>query len=92
MTIPVRIVLEGRSQWPRCLRRSSSVARLLRFRGSNHTVRMGIFSVLCCQVEFSATSLKLVQRNPTDCCALLYVINNLVNLETIVQWKFKSKI
>jgi hypothetical protein len=27
-------------------------------------------SVMCCQVEVSATSLSLVQRSPTDCGAL----------------------
>jgi hypothetical protein len=31
-------------------------------------------SVVCCQVEVSATSLSLVQRNRTDCGASLCVI------------------
>jgi len=46
----------GRSQWPRGLRRRSSAARLLRL-----CVRippgawMFVVSVVCCQVEVSAT-------------------------------------
>jgi len=31
-------------------------------------------SVVCCQVEVSATSWSLVRRNPTDCGASLCVI------------------
>jgi hypothetical protein len=31
-------------------------------------------SVVCCQIEFSATSWSLVQRSPTDCRASLCVI------------------
>jgi hypothetical protein len=31
-------------------------------------------SVVCCQVEVSATSCALVQRSPTDCGASLCVI------------------
>jgi hypothetical protein len=47
---------ESRSQWPRGLRRRSSAARLLRL-----WVRMPpgawmfVVSVVCCQVEVSAT-------------------------------------
>ena len=56
--------------WPRGLRRSSTVARLFRLwvrisQGS----WMFVVSVVCCQVEVSATSWSLVQRSPTDCCA-----------------------
>ena len=56
------------SQWPRSLRRRSAAARLLRSR-----VRippeawMSVVSVVCCQVEVSATSWSLVQRSRTDC-------------------------
>ena len=28
---------------------------------------MSVVSVVCCQVEFSATSSSLVQRSPADC-------------------------
>jgi hypothetical protein len=61
-----------RSQWPRCLRRRSAAARLLR-----SWVRiplrawMFVVSVVCCQVEISATSWPLVQRSPTACGASL---------------------
>ena len=64
-----------RSQWPRGLRRRSTAARLLRL-----WVRippeawMFVVSVVCCQVEVSATDLSLVQRSPTDCGASLCVI------------------
>ena len=57
-----------RSQWPRGLRRRSAAARLLRL-----WVRippgawMFVVSVVCCQVDVSATSWSLVQRSPTDC-------------------------
>jgi hypothetical protein len=61
-----------RSQWPRGLRRRYSAARLLRL-----WVRipleawMFVVSVVCCQVEVSATDWLLVQRSPTDCGASL---------------------
>jgi hypothetical protein len=35
---------------------------------------MFVVSVVCCQVEVSATSCSLVQRSPTDCAASLCVI------------------
>ena len=35
---------------------------------------LSVVSVLCFQVEFSATSWSLVQRSPTDCAASLCVI------------------
>ena len=35
---------------------------------------LSVVSVVCCQVEVSATSWSLVQRSPTDCCASLCVI------------------
>jgi hypothetical protein len=35
---------------------------------------LSVVSVVCCQVEVSATSLSLVQRSPTDCGASLCVI------------------
>jgi len=45
--------------------------------GSNPTGGHGclsVVSVVCCQVEVSATSSSLVQRSPTDCAASLCVI------------------
>ena len=35
---------------------------------------MFVVSVVCCQVEVSATSRSVVQRSPTDCGASLCVI------------------
>jgi len=35
---------------------------------------LSVVSVVCCQVEVSATSLSLVQRSPTDCGPSLCVI------------------
>ena len=69
------LLLICRSQWPRDLRRRSSAARLLRL-----WVRippeawMFVVSVVCCQVEVSATDWSLVQRSPTDCGASLCAI------------------
>ena len=45
--------------------------------GSNPTRGHGclsVVSVVCCQVEVSATDCSLVQRSPTDCGASLCVI------------------
>jgi len=70
------VKLLGRSPWPRCLRLSkAAAARLLRLwvwiaRGAWTSV----VSVVCCQVEVSATSWSLVQRIPTYCGASLCVI------------------
>ena len=64
------------SQWRHGLRRRSAAARLLRL-----WVRippgawMSVVSVVCCQVEVSATSWSLVQRSPTDCGAWLWYRN-----------------
>jgi hypothetical protein len=60
----------SRSQWPCGLTRGSSAASLL---GSWVRIPPGghgclyLVSVVCCQVEVSATSWSLVQRSPTDC-------------------------
>ena len=57
-----------RSQWPRGLRRRSTAARLLRsWVRIPPEASMSVVSVVCCQVEVSATSWSLVQRSPTDC-------------------------
>jgi hypothetical protein len=61
-----------RSQWLRGLRRRSAAARLLRS-WVGIPLRHGclsVVSVVCCQVEVSATSWSLVQRSPTDCSSL----------------------
>ena len=54
-----------RSHWPRGLgRRSAGTV------SSNPTGGMAclsVVSVVCCQVEVSATGRSLAQRNPTDC-------------------------
>ena len=65
-----------RSQWPRGLRRRSSVARLLRFGFESHRGhgRLSVVIVVYCQVEVSATSWSLVGRSHTDCGASLCVI------------------
>ena len=52
----------SRSQWLRGLRRWSAAARLLALR-----VRMSLVSVVCCQVEVSATGRSFVQRSPAEC-------------------------
>jgi hypothetical protein len=71
----ILLLLSGRSQWPCSLRRRSSSARLLR-----SLVRippgawMSVVSVVCCQVEVSATDWSRVQRSPTDSGASLCVI------------------
>ena len=64
-----------RSQWPRGLRRRSTAARLLKLWVRIPAVAwMFVVSVVCCQVEVSATSWSLVQRSPTDCDASLCMI------------------
>ena len=56
--------------WPRDLRRGSAAVRFL---GLWARIPMGawmsvcLVSVVCCQVEVSATDRSLVQRSPTDC-------------------------
>jgi len=44
--------------------------------GSNHThgLDVCVLSVVCCQVEVSATDWSFVQRSPTDCGASLCLI------------------
>jgi hypothetical protein len=40
---------------------------------------------VCCQVEVSATSWSLVQRNPTDCGVSLCDLENLKNEEAMTR-------
>jgi hypothetical protein len=76
------------SQWPCCLRRRFSVARLLR-----SWVRipprawMFVVSVVCCQVEISVTDWSLVQRSPTDCGAPCVWSRNLENEEAKARYR-----
>jgi len=47
---------------------------------------MFVVSVVCCQVEVSATSWSLVQRSPTDCGASFVCdLENLKNEETMTR-------
>jgi len=67
---------DSRSQWPRGLRRGSTAVHLLR---SWVEIPPGhgclfVVTVVCCQVEVSATSWSLFQRSPTECCLSLCVI------------------
>jgi hypothetical protein len=60
---------KSRSQWPCGLRRLSAAARLLGLRvpiSPGHGC-LSLVSVVCCQVEVSASGLSLVQRSPTIC-------------------------
>ena len=64
-----------RSQWPRGLRRRSTAARLLRLWVQIPLgACLSVVSVVCCQLEVSATQWSCVQRSPTDCDASLCVI------------------
>jgi len=45
---------------------------------------LSVVSVVCCQVEVSATSWSLVQRSPTDCGASLCDLENLANEEAMI--------
>jgi len=75
LEIKLTTLNESPSQWPRGQRRRLAAARLLGL-----CVRippgawMSVASVVCCQVEVSATSWSLVQWSPTDCGASLGVI------------------
>jgi len=67
---------KSRSQWPCGLRRWSAAARLLRswVRIPPGHGCLSVVSVVCSQVEVSATNWSLVQRSPTDYGASLCVI------------------
>jgi hypothetical protein len=59
----------SRSQWQRGLMRRSAVPRLLGLRARTPPGHgcLSRVSVVCCQVEVSASDWPLVQRSPTDC-------------------------
>ena len=71
-------VKHGRSQWPRGVRRRSAAARLLGLwvripRPLGHGY-LSILSVMCCQLEVSATGWWRVRRSPNEWGASLCVI------------------
>ena len=76
-----------RSQWPRGLRRGRAAARFLRwrFRISPGHGYLSFVSVLCCQVEVSATGRSLFQRRPTECgvCECDLETSKLVSLDDL---------
>jgi hypothetical protein len=59
----------SRSQWPRGLGRGSAAVRLLGLRVRIPPGRecLLLVSVVCCQVDVSASGWSLVQRSPTEC-------------------------
>ena len=61
----------SRSRWPRGLRRGSAAARLLGLRvriPPGHGC-LSLVSVMCCQVDVSASGWSLVHRSPNECGA-----------------------
>jgi len=58
------------SQWPSFII-IMNIKASVSYRGHGS---LSVVSVVCCQVEVSATSWSLVQRSPTDCGVSLYVI------------------
>jgi hypothetical protein len=57
-----------RSQWPRGLKRGSAAARLLELRVRVPSgTWLSVVSIVCCQIEASATDPLLVQSGPTEC-------------------------
>jgi hypothetical protein len=69
------VFLHHRSQWPSGLRRGSAADRLLwMVRIPPGHGCLSVVSVVCCQVEVSATGWFLVQRKPTDGGVSLCVI------------------
>jgi hypothetical protein len=74
----------SRSQWPRCLRRRSATARLLGLRVRIPPVAwMSVVSVVCWQVEFSATGWSLVLPAMVRRCVWSI---NLNNEEVLAHW------
>jgi hypothetical protein len=63
------LICNGRSQWSHGLRRGSAAAHLLGLwvRIPPENGCLSLVSVVCCQVEVSATGWSLVQRCPTEC-------------------------
>ena len=62
------VTADGRSRWPRGLRREFAAARLLGLRFRIHrTMGVILLSVVCCQADVFATGRSVVQRSPTEC-------------------------
>jgi hypothetical protein len=75
-----------RFRWPRRLRRGSAAACFVGLRVRIPAAAcMSLVTVVCCQVEVSATSQSLVQSSPAECvCVCVYVCLWLcVSLSTI---------
>jgi len=74
----IRYSKECRSQWPRGRRPTLGLRALACWDGGFESHRghrcLSVVSVVCCQVEISATSWSLVQRSSTDCGVSLCVI------------------
>jgi hypothetical protein len=69
LSILKKVINQSRSQWPCGLWRGSAAARLLGLWVRSHRGHgcLSLVSVVCCQVEVSATGWSLVRRSPTDC-------------------------
>jgi hypothetical protein len=63
------VYLSGPTHWPSGLRPGSAAARMLglRVRTPQKFGCLFLLSVVCCELEVSATSWLLLQRGPTDC-------------------------
>jgi hypothetical protein len=59
----------SQSQWRRSLRRGSAAARFPGLRGRIPPVQacLSVVSVVCCQVEVSATDRSFIQRSAAEC-------------------------
>jgi hypothetical protein len=76
-----------RCQWPRGLRRGSAAARLLGLwvRIPPGHGCLSVVSVVCCQVDVSASVWSLVQRSSTECNVLVWSWI-LDNEEALAHW------
>ena len=61
------LINHRQSQWQRGLRRWSTVARLLGLQVLIPRMALSLASVVCCQVEVSASGSSLVLRSATEC-------------------------
>jgi hypothetical protein len=67
-TCHVFCIFFGRSQWPRVLRSGQRELALwdCSFKSRRGHGNYSVLSVVCCQVEVSASGRSLVQRSPTE--------------------------
>jgi len=72
-----------RSRWPLGLRRGSAAVRLLGlwFRIPPGLGCLSLVSVVCCEVEVSATGRSHVQRSPTECAVYNWMWSSLFDNE-----------